>query len=100
MDRAKAYWKQQQYEASLGQLQALLAVDPLNDEALTLQQMVQDMILLRKQLQLINQLSAKHGRRCSRIDEAGVPYADEITYPKDWREVMPAADSRKPDGAL
>ena len=64
MERAKAYWKQQQYEAALGQLDALLAIDPLNDEALTLKQMVQDMIYLRKQLEL-DQLGRGRRRRSS-----------------------------------
>ena len=44
MARAKTYWKQQQYEPALGQLAALLAIDPGNDEALTLRQVVQDMV--------------------------------------------------------
>jgi beta-lactamase regulating signal transducer with metallopeptidase domain len=52
MERAKAYQKQQQYEASLGQLEALLALDPHNDEALTLKQMVEDIISLRQQIQV------------------------------------------------
>jgi Ca-activated chloride channel family protein len=96
MERAKAYWKQQQYQASLGQLQALLAIDPLSDEALTLKQMVQDMIYLRKQLE-IDPLSARQRTETlQNADEAGVPYADEITYPKDWQEVMTRGPSSAP----
>ncbi len=96
MERAKAYWKQQQFEAALGQLEALLAIEPLNDEALTLKQMVQDMVYLRKQIEL-DQLSARQRVEMSMgVEEAQVPYADEITYPKDWREVM-QRPTRKPE---
>ncbi|HSW02797.1 MAG TPA: hypothetical protein VLI39_21715 [Sedimentisphaerales bacterium] len=94
MTRAKAYWKQQQYEASLGQLESLLVIDPLNDEALTMKDMVEDMIYFRKQLD-----QEKLDRRQTadiklNTDEATIPYADEITYPKDWREIV---EKRKPD---
>lgn len=88
MERFKAYWKQQQYEAALGQLDNVLAIDPSNNEALTFQPMVQDMISLRRTMAK-DQLSERqrsemlHGAR-----ESSVPYADEITYPKDWRTVM------------
>ena len=88
MGRAKAYWKQQQYDAALGQLQALLAIDPLNDEARTFHQMVQDMIAMRR-LNEQQQLSARQKLEGpTGVDEAGVPYADEITYPKNWREII------------
>ncbi|MEN6577642.1 MAG: hypothetical protein ABFD90_14960, partial [Phycisphaerales bacterium] len=96
MERAQAYWKQQQYEAAQGQLEALLIIDPLNDEALTMKDMVEDMIYLRKQLQ-----QGKLDRRQTAdiklsTDEATIPYADEITYPKDWREII-QRPTRKPD---
>ena len=96
MERAKAYQKQQQYEAALGQLEALLAIDPLNDEALTLKEMVQDIVYLRRQKDL-DQLGARQRvEMLQNVDEATIPYADEITYPKDWREVM-QRPTRKPD---
>jgi Ca-activated chloride channel family protein len=88
MDRAKAYWKQQQYEAAQGQLDALLAIDPLNDEALTLKQMVQDMVYLRKQLELDREGAQQRVEMLQESDEAGIPYPDQIPYPKNWREMM------------
>ncbi|MEN6335687.1 MAG: hypothetical protein ABFE01_15660 [Phycisphaerales bacterium] len=88
MERAKAYWKQQQYEASLGQLEALLVIDPLNDEALTMKDMVEDMIFFRKQLDLEKTDRRQTADIKMSTDEATVPYADEITYPKNWREII------------
>jgi len=96
MDRAKAYWKQQQYEAALGQLENLLAIDPLNDEALTLKQMVQDMVYLRKQIELDQTSAKQRTEMLMGAQEAGIPYADEITYPKNWREVI-QRPTRKPE---
>ncbi len=99
MERARAYSKQQQYEAALSQLEALLAINPLHDEALTLKQMAQDAIYLRKQLEL-NQLSARERTEMLKgVKEAKVPYADGITYPTDGRETTakpPSASSPAP----
>ena len=94
--RAKAYWKQQQYEAAVGQLEGLLAIDPLHDEALTLKQMVEDMIYLRKQLEL-GQESAKAETDIKlKTEESLVPHPEEISYPKEWREIM-QKPTRQPD---
>ena len=44
MERAKAYQQQQRYEAALGQLEMILAIDPLHDEALRMKQATEDTI--------------------------------------------------------
>jgi len=96
IERARAYWKQQQYEAALGQLEALLLIDPLHDQALTLKDMVEDMIYFRKQLEQ-EKLSRKQTADIKlNTDEATIPYADEITYPKNWREII-EKPTRKPE---
>jgi tetratricopeptide (TPR) repeat protein len=96
LGRAKAYWKQQQYEAALGQLEALLAIEPLHDEALTLKQNVEDMIYLRKQIELTRLSRKQEADIKMETKEARVPYADEITYPKDWRDMI-ERPTRQPD---
>ena len=96
MERAKAYEKQQRYEAELGQLEAILAIDPLHNEALLMKQSVEDTIYLRKQLDL-RRLSAKeHANTLLDTEEGAVPYSKEITYPKDWREIL-EKPTRRPD---
>ena len=58
--------------------------------------MVQDIVYLRKQMDL-DQLGARQRvEMLQGADEATIPYADEITYPKDWRDVM-QRPTRKPD---
>ncbi len=54
----------------------------------------------RQQLPLDQPVSAKQRTdMLHNADEAGVPYADPITYPKDWREVI-QRPSRKPDAPV
>ena len=50
MKNSEAYQKQQRYEAALGQLESLLALDPQHDEALVMKDTLKDMIYFREQL--------------------------------------------------
>jgi len=92
--RTKAYWKQQRYEAALGQIESLLAIDPLHDDALTLKQQLEDMIYMRKQIALDKEYNRQRADIFMKTAESGIPYADEVTYPKNWREI---SARRKPD---
>jgi tetratricopeptide (TPR) repeat protein len=96
MERAKAYQKQQNYEAALGQIEALLAIDPQNEEALTLRNTLNDMVYFRKQLDIQKEHDKQRADILLKTDEAGIPYAEEIMYPKNWREII-QKPTRKPD---
>ena len=96
MEHAMAYQKQQRYEEALGQLESLLVVEPLNDDALILKQTLEDMIGFRKQLEVQKEKSRERVDILRKTDEAAIPYAEEITYPKDWREIV-ASPFRKPE---
>jgi len=52
MDNAMTFQKQQRYEEAVGQLEGLLAIDPMNDRALILKQILEDIISFRKQLEV------------------------------------------------
>ena len=96
MKHAMAYQKQQRYEEALGQLESLLVIDPLNDDALILKQTFEDMIGFRKQLEVQKERDKERVDILRKTDEAAIPYAEEITYPKDWREIV-ASPFRRPD---
>jgi len=96
MERAMAYWKNQQYEAALGQLDALLLIDPLHDTALAMKDMVEDMIYFRKQLEQQKLDKRQQADIKLSTEESAIPYADDITYPKNWREII-EKPTRKPD---
>jgi len=100
MENAKAYTKQQRYEAAVGQLESLLALDPQNDEALTLRDALEDMVYLRKQLEVQREGDKQRVDILLKTEESGIPYAEEITYPKNWREIIekPTRQPEKPIG--
>ncbi|MGB2864048.1 MAG: hypothetical protein WBC05_12030, partial [Sedimentisphaerales bacterium] len=96
MANAKAYQQQQQYEAALGQLVSLLALDPQNNKALILKDTLEDMVFFRKQLEVEKEASRQRADILLKTDESGIPYAEELTYPKNWREIV-QKPTRQPD---
>jgi len=99
LENARAYTKQQNYEAALGQLKTLLAIDPLNNEALVLKDALEDTVYLRKQLEIQKESDKQRADILLKTDESGIPYADELTYPKNWREII-QKPTRQPDKPL
>ncbi|UCF42358.1 MAG: hypothetical protein JSV99_07050 [Planctomycetota bacterium] len=99
MDNAIAYQKQQRYEEALGQLESLLAIDPLNNRALILRDTLNDVVNFRKQLEIRKEMDSERLRTLIGTDEAMIPYADELRHPKDWQEIV-ASPFRVPDEAI
>ncbi|UCF00146.1 MAG: hypothetical protein JSV82_03505, partial [Planctomycetota bacterium] len=99
MDNAKAYQKQQRYEEALGQLESLLAIDPLYDDALILKQTLEDMVNFRKQLEVWRESDRERVANLIKADESSIPYAEELTFPKNWREIT-ASPFRQPEGPI
>ena len=97
MDNAISFQKQQRYEEALGQVESLLAIDPLNDQGLLFKQTLTDMISFRNQLEIQKESDKERIRVLMDTDKSAIPYADELTYPKNWRELTA---NRKPDEAI
>jgi len=96
MESAKAYQKQQKYEAALGQLETLLALDPQNDDALVLKDTLEDMVYFRKQWELRRELDKQRADILLKTDESAISYAEDLVYPKNWREIV-EKPTRQPD---
>jgi len=96
MASANAFARQYRYDAALGQLEGLLVLDPYNDNALTLKEALEDMVYFRKQRELEKEISKETAETLLETDEAGTPYVEEVTYPKNWLELI-EKPTRKPD---
>jgi len=99
LENAKAYQKQQNYEAAVGALKNLLALDPQNDEALTLKDTLEDTIYFRDQVKVQKEINKQKADILLETERAGIPYAEEMVYPKDWKEII-ASPFRQPKGAI
>jgi Flp pilus assembly secretin CpaC len=96
LDNAVAYQKQQRYEAAVGQLVSLLALDPQHDQALIMKDVLEDTIYFRKQLDVQKLSDRQTAEALLKTEQSQIPYADELTYPKNWREIV-EKPTRKPD---
>ena len=97
MQNTKAHAKQQRYEEALGQLELLLALDPLNDEALWLKQTLEDTVSFRKQLEMGKKADRERASLLMKVVESGVSYAEDLTYPQNWDEI---SAKRRPDKTI
>ena len=97
MDSAIAYQRQQRYDEALGQLESLLAIDPLNNQALILKQTLEDMIGFRRQLEVQKEVNKERIEILLETDVSGIPYDTELTHPKNWREIVA---KRKPEEVI
>ena len=77
----------------------LLAIDPQNNQALILKQTLEDMVSFRKQLDIEKEKGREKVNIMMETDESAIPFADEMTYPKTWREINAKA-TRKPEEAV
>ena len=96
MENARAYQKQQRYKAALGALESLLAIDPQNNDALVLKDTLEDTIYFKEQSEIKKEGDKQRADMLLKTDESGVPYSEELRYPKDWKEIV-AKPTRQPD---
>ena len=99
MENALAYQKQQRYQEALGQLEILLAIDPQNEKALVLKQTLDDMTGFQKQLELQKGSDKEKVGILLETKESEIPYAGELTHPKNWREIV-AKPTRQGEEAI
>jgi len=99
MNNALTYQKQGLYEASLGQLESLLALDPQHKEALVMKDFLEDTIFFRKELEIERESNKQRAEILLQTDQSQIPYAEELVYPKNWREII-AKPTREPDKPL
>ncbi len=93
MDNAILHQSQQRYEEALGQLHSVLAIDPLHQEALILKDTLEDTVAFREQLEVIKEREKERAELLMNVSESGIPWANEITYPKNWHEISERRDS-------
>ncbi|MDO8302632.1 MAG: hypothetical protein Q7T18_05275, partial [Sedimentisphaerales bacterium] len=98
MNKALALQREQRYEDARGQLELLLAIDPHNEHALTMHQTLTDMINFRKQLEVRKEIDEQTNETFLNSDKSTIPYADEIKYPRDWRDIVSKRDSAQGGG--
>ena len=97
MNNTLAYQKQQRYVEALGQLQSLIAIDPLNQQALIMKDTLEDTIAFQEQLRVVKEQQREKAELLLEASKSEVPYAREMTVAKDWLEI---SAKRVPEEAI
>jgi len=87
MDRAYTFSKEQRYEEALGQLEQLLAVDPLNNRALIYKTTLEDTVRWRTQLEIQKESEKEELELLIESGREGIPFASKYRLPRDWKEL-------------
>jgi len=87
MMHAMEYQEQQRYEEALGQLETLLAIDPTNKEAARNKQMLEDIINLRRQVEVKREMGREEMNLFYDTQKSMIPHAELITYPRNWQDI-------------
>jgi len=95
MRNAKSFQKELRYEEALGQIEMLLAIDPLNNDALLKKLLLKDVISLREQLKVQKETDEQELKVLLETDKAAIPYADEIVFPRNWRELTKKREAQE-----
>ena len=83
-----AFQKEQRYKEALAQIEALLAIDPLNNTALIQKQSLEDIITWRNQNSIQKEKYEQEIKLLLETDKSTIPYVDEMTYPKNWKDLV------------
>ena len=94
LTHAQEYQEQQKYDEALAQMDTLLAIDPTNREAERNKQMLEDIINLRKQLEIKKEIGRQEEAVLTDTQRSMIPHADLITYPRNWQDIVA---KRKPN---
>ncbi|MHC4113373.1 MAG: anti-sigma factor, partial [Planctomycetota bacterium] len=97
MESATVLQGQMRHEEALGQLESLLVLDPMNDNALIQKQTLEDMVNYRKQIEVEGKKSKEGIDVLRKTDEASIPYAGNLTYPDDWERKIASTKNKVED---
>ena len=96
MGQANQYLRRLQYTQALDTLNQVVAIDPTNNSARLMQQMVRDQIEYRKWSHYHNERYRQQEKQVIASEKAMIPYRKLLVYPSDWPELskMREAEAR------
>ncbi len=87
MGQAREYFKQMQYQQALDTLNQVIAIDPQNNTALFMQEMVSDQIQYNAWNHYHHLRSEAEQEQVVKGQEYMIPYPNLEIYPQDWPEL-------------
>ncbi len=96
MNQALQHRKDRDYESSINVLRQISAIDPTNDNARWLREVIEDQQAYAVQRDIDDEISKQTQNILIDIQRSRVPWWQEITYPKNWLEIISRESRRIP----
>ena len=81
-----------QYTQAEGVLNQILAIDPTNDYAVGVKQLVHDNAVFQEQRRLREKHDREFDRQLNTAEEKKIPYTDIMVYPTNWPDISDLRD--------
>ncbi|MCY2955128.1 MAG: hypothetical protein NTU53_24640 [Planctomycetota bacterium] len=81
-----------QYTQALGVINQILAIDPSNDYAVGVKQLVQDSAIVQDQRNVREKIALEFRKSLTQAEERKTPYVDVLKYPTNWPDISETRD--------
>ncbi len=88
---------QQNYAAALGVVDQILKLDPQNDYALGVRQLIEDKAILQEQASSKEKFDYNYEKQLNNADEQLIPYDDVFRFPDNWPDISDMRDREVED---
>jgi general secretion pathway protein D len=78
------------YEEALGVIDQILVLDPKNDYAVGVRQLVEDKAILQQQRGYREDFNREFEKQLNSAEEMKIPYSDILRYPTNWPDITEA----------
>lgn len=98
MNRSSELSKEQRIAQAIQVLDEVLGIDPNHEAAKWKRETYEDLLMNRRDVQAVTD----HGTQVQKVlvdnDEAGIPWSDNIRYPKNWLEIIAKRPTAEEEG--
>ena len=84
--------RDQQYQQALGVINQIQAIDPSNDYAIGVKQLVLDFAMIQEQRRTHEKLDQQFRQQVNLAEERKIPYSDVLIYPTNWPDISDTRD--------
>ncbi len=85
--------EEQRYQDALKLLDQILVIDPRNDYATGVRQLVEDKAIVQEQYKYKLQFDQQYMKTLNSLDEKRIPYDDFLRYPENWPDISARRDA-------
>ena len=90
---AKQLTSEGRYRQALGVVDQILSIDPNNDYAMGVRQLIQDHAYVQEQKGFREQFDRSYVEVMNAAEEKKIPYSDVLAYPVNWPDIVEMRDA-------